>query len=62
MRKPFCLFAAVVALSIAYAIPLGGQPAKKDPFVELKYTVGHITDAKIEYDGLNPGFIQSKRF
>jgi len=57
MRKSHCLFATVIVLSIVYAIPLGGQPAKKNPFVELKYTAGQITDTKIDYDGLNRRYL-----
>lgn len=57
LRRFHCLFATVVALSILYAIPLGGQPAKKESFVKLKYIVGQITDTKIEYGGLNRRFL-----
>jgi polyhydroxybutyrate depolymerase len=57
MWKPYRLFATVVVLFIVYAIPLGGQPAKKDTFVELKYTVGQINDTEIEYDGLKRRYL-----
>ena len=57
MRKSYSLFATIVAVSIMYAIPLKGQPANKDLFVELKYTIGQITDTEIEYDGLKRRYL-----
>ena len=57
MRKPYSLFATIVALSMVYAIPLKGQPENKDLFVELEYTVGQTTDTEIEYDGLKRRYL-----
>ena len=57
MRKSYSLFAIIIALSMVYTISLRGQPAKTASFVELKYTVGQITEAKIDYDGLNRRYL-----
>ncbi len=57
MRKPRLLFAIFAALSIVYGIASVGKPAKVDPSFELKYTVGQVTDAEIEYDGLDRRYL-----